>query len=118
MCRTENILYMASCTRCLQKKSIYLGETSRTLGVRSSQHRDDYRKASQSTNTVEETSSFMYDHMKNEHSEISNVNTHEDIHFKIIQRHKDPLTRQLSEAIRIEEAILNKQHYDPKGKKI
>ena len=118
MCRTENILYMASCTRCQQTKSIYLGETSRTLGVRSSQHREDYQKASQNTNQLQEKSSFMWDHIKNEHGEVPDINIHDDFHFKILQRHKDPLTRQLSEAIRIEEALFNKTHHDEKGNKI
>ena len=118
MCRTENILYMASCTRCLQTKSIYLGETSRTLGVRSSQHREDYLKASLNTNPLQENSSFMWDHMKSEHKEVPNIDIQEDFHFTILQRYSDPLTRQLSEAIRIEEAIYNKQHHDTKGNKI
>ena len=60
----------------------------------------------------------MWDHMKSEHNEVPNINCQEDFHFTIIQRHSDPLTRQLSEAIRIEEAIYNKQHHDKKGNKI
>ena len=60
----------------------------------------------------------MWDHMKSEHNEIPNINSQDDFHFKILQRHSDPLTRQLSEAIRIEEAILNKYHHETKGNEI
>ena len=60
----------------------------------------------------------MWDHIKNEHDEAPDINIHEDFHFKILQRYSDPLTRQLSEAIRIEEALFNKTHHDAKGKKI
>ena len=60
----------------------------------------------------------MWDHIKNEHGEVPDINIHNDFHFKILQRHKDPLTRQLSEAIRIEEALFNKIHHDEKGNKI
>ena len=60
----------------------------------------------------------MWDHMKNEHKEVLEIDSQEDFHFTKLQRHSDPLTRQLSEAIRIEEAIYNKQHHDTKGNKI
>ena len=41
--------------------SIYIGETSQTLGIRSNQHKEDYLKCMRQT-PGEEGSSFIYDH--------------------------------------------------------
>ena len=106
-CRTENILYTANCTRCQQIPSIYIGETSQTLGVRTSQHKDDYKKASKETNP--EGTSFMYDHSKYFHPE-NEIDINNDYEFNILEKHKVPMTRQLTEAIRIEEAFDKNNH--------
>ena len=129
-CRVENVVYKAVCTRCRESQedegvhpdsvidTVYIGETSRTLGVRSLQHRKDYRKSSMmnlTTNIGEETSSFKWDHQRMVHGADSPMDPQTDYGFTIIHRHRDALTRQLTEAVMIEEAINNKIIYDFEG---
>ena len=77
-CGKENILYEEVCRRCRDSQIdagilpdettdyVYIGETSRTLAVRSGQHRDDYMKYHRKEEH-EEGTSFMWDHQKEVH---------------------------------------------------
>ena len=171
-CRQENILYSAHCTICRTKQedigikpdnvtdSLYLGESSRTLKIRSQQHRQYYRKClrqhqqqqqnnqnkqQNNNNTTtqqqqqqqkqqqqnnqhnvqqqhkdnETHSSFMWDHIMDKHEDhIDNIDINNDFHFQILSRHTDPMTRLVSEAMRIETALKHGIHYNFKGEKI
>ena len=119
-CRIENILYTATCTKCHddQEKmlipsehiieSLYIGETSRTIGVRSKQHIDDYQKCQKQSNRLDildrETSSFMWDHHIDKH-ENDTIDPNNDFKWKVLDIMKDPMTRQIREAVRIEDAL-------------
>ena len=91
---------------------LYIGETSRTLGIRSSQHFNDYRKC---VGTIPDNddivSSFMWDHQVSHHDGNLDIDPTADYNFDIIDTHQDPLSRQISESVRIREAIANGVHY-------
>ena len=126
-CGKENILYEAICKRCRDSQIeagtlpdevtdyIYIGETSRTLSVRSGQHRDDYKKC-QSREEMEEGSSFMWDHHKEVHGPEVPIDPDKDYEFHVLQQHQDPLSRQLGESVRIIEALSKGNHYRRKNK--
>ena len=63
---------------------------------------------------TEEGSSFMWDHYKAAHSHTP-IDIHNDYHFRIIQKQTDCMTRQINEAVRIDEAINNGIHVDTRG---
>ena len=86
---------------------MYIGETSRTLYVRVGQHREDYRKVTRATNQEEESSSWMNDHYKSCHPLMEGQNPERDFKFQIVGNHRDPLSRQLEEAVRINKALEN-----------
>ena len=109
----ENVVYRATCNKCtgiqvdqgLSPKNIverqYTGETARTIRVRAQQHKDDYDKCMKvrERQTIEEGSSFMYDH----HMEVHNSDT--DYSFHQVETFRDPMTRQLNQAARIQLAM-------------
>ena len=74
-CRIENILYIAhhqeeqGILPEMIMEALYIGETSRTLGVRSNQHLEDYRRCQRQENTDSESSSFILDHHRQEHGQ-------------------------------------------------
>ena len=111
-CTTRNVVYLAECEDCretgtvdgvVQEKflsdSWYVGETSRPLRMRAREHHNkllDYH-----------TESFMFIHWMNSHG--LNM-TPPRYSFKILGAYTDCLSRQISEAIQIEEkGILNKR---------
>ena len=121
-CMMEGIVYKATCLKCEQRQldlgvdqkeviqATYIGETSRTLDVRSQQHSKDLQRCHKNPPSLPETrtsekkepSSFMYDHNQDTHPDIKLGNT--DFEFSVISSHKDPLSRQTSEAVRILQA--------------
>ena len=129
-CRIENILYTAHCTKCheLQEEqgtlpemivdALYVGETSRTIGVRSNQHLDDYRRCQRQTNSDPdiESSSFMWDHHINEHGQ-DQIDPENDYIWSLLDRMKDPMTRLIKEAVRIEEALSKGIHHTHLGQR-
>ena len=59
----------------------------------------------------------MYDHSKYFHPE-NEIDINNDYEFNILEKHKDPMTRQLTEAIRIKEPFDKNNYYNSKGQKI
>ena len=122
-CRTENVIYEAQCTHCKTDMDnpmdyIYIGETSRTLSVRAEQHMNDYRRCSSRCQT-EEGTSFMWDHIQDVHGGGTHtVNVRNDFNFALVERHKDPMSRQLTESVRIREALHKNIHYNYKNEKL
>ena len=57
-------------------------------------------------------SSFMWDHQVAEHDGNMDVNPTADYNFDIIESRQDPLSRQISESVRIREALSKGVHYD------
>ena len=124
-CRIENIIYKAVCRKCDQNQinggenpekvtsSIYIGETSRTLGVRSNQHKDDYLKCMRNS-PLEEGSSFIYDHQVAFHN-TEQIDPLRDYTFSMLEKTADPFTRQIKEAILIQESLDSKTF---NGKKV
>ena len=125
-CRVENILYTAHCTKChdrqedqgimpeLMVEALYIGETSRTLGVRSGQHLEDYRRCQRQTDRDLEGSSFMWDHHLIEHPE-DQIDPDMDFQWRLLDRMKDPMTRQIRESVRIEDALSRGIHHTHQG---
>ena len=81
-CMTEGIIYRATCQKCEEQQlqlgvkeneviqHQYMGETSRTLDIRSNQHKKDFLKASNNMTTGnqdKEASSFMCNHALEKH---------------------------------------------------
>ena len=113
-CRKRNILYESECTLCEADKKagkgkeehslqdgrgVYVGESSRSIYERAKEHESDRNKNAEESHQIKHW-----------------LTSHEDLlappkfKFKIVTSFQDPLTRQLSEAVRIElrgEDILN-----------
>ena len=111
----ENVVYRATCNKFtvtqleqgLAPENIierqYTGETARTIRIRAKQHKDDYDKCMRQKDrqTIEEGTSFMFDHHMEVHShEEHNPDT--DYTFHLVETFRDPMTRQLNEAARIQ----------------
>ena len=123
-CLKESITYRAICQRCdqVQKEAgvtplieyAYEGETSRKLFTRYQQHLVDYKKAARnpriySNNTnnssLEDPSSWMWDHTVQHHNGQVGTNPEKDYIFSVVGSHKDPMDRQITEALRIEQSF-------------
>ena len=125
-CSKENILYVATCNICQSKQEQegtppdsvvhrqYIGETSRTLRVRANQHKQDLLKCSRNQN-LEEGTSWMWDHLLEAHGPQPNINPGQDFSFNLFQTFKDPMSRQLSEAVRIQVALNQGTHQGKDG---
>ena len=79
---------------------MYHGETSRTLHTRAGQHRDDYLSNFTSKRTSK--SSWMWDHLVEEHGGVPGPDHHEDFTFRLLGSFRDCLSRQVDEAVRLE----------------
>ena len=126
-CSREGVVYVIWCQRCHTqqldsgatepKDSVYIGETSRTVYTRFHQHVKDYIRASkQAPGSLleEEHSSFMMDHARTFHG--GHQDFKKDFHIKVISSHRDPLTRQTTEAVRIQMALGSGIHTNTKWK--
>ena len=60
----------------------------------------------------------MWDHVREVHGENHSVNVRNDFNFALVERHKDPMSRQLNESVRIRESIHKNIHYNYKNEKI
>ena len=130
-CYKEGILYQAVCLRCHKEQeesgspvvrdSLYLGESSRTLYTRYQQHIQDYRRASRRNPSppelVDTVSSWMWDHAKEKHGGPSSK-LEEDYQFTVLSSHRDPMTRQISEAVRINRALEARIHTTARDKEV
>jgi hypothetical protein len=91
---------------CLKDgKGVYVGETSRSLYERAKEHEADKAKTSEDSHQIK--------HWLTHHADLL---APPKFRFKIIQSFQDPLSRQLSEAVRIDlrgEGILNSKSNTP-----
>ena len=127
-CSKENIIYTATCDLCEQQQILeqtspdniihrqYLGETSRTLRVRAAQHMNDLVRCTKNKH-LEEGTSWMWDHHVAQHGAHIPPDP-KNFSFKVLETFKDPMTRQIKEASRIQMALEKGLHLDSKGDKI
>ena len=73
--------------------------------MRIKQHKQDYRNVVGSSHQEGESSSWMADHYWDYHRNESLPDPDKDYSFQVIGTHRDPLSRQLEEAIRINKAL-------------
>ena len=110
-CRKRNILYQSQCQVCkvdmdkddkqevVVNKGLYLGESSRSMYERAKEHVRDREGREEDSHQVK--------HWLVDHADLA---APPQFKFKILASFSDPLTRQIAEAVRIEEAgegILN-----------
>ena len=124
MCSKESIVYKAECTLCSEQQiidnvadpveKVYIGETSRTLYYRANQHKDDCKKMinnwrtgkTRKTDNQDDGSSWMYDHLVDDHSDkLADNDVIRKFKFTVLANHKDALTRQIHEAVLINNCI-------------
>ena len=118
VCSSEGILYVASCQKCYNeqvnkgikapKEEIYIGESSRTLLTRAGQHTNDYRRRAKQELTDKDNddkiSSFMYDHHEDKHNGET-IDPKNDYKFRLLTSEKQPLDRQILEAVKIKRGL-------------
>ena len=85
MCRKNNVCYKYECRKC---NAVYYGETNRNLYSRGKEHQKLYRDGSEK--------SFMKNHQVEAHSSEP-----PDFQIQVVKSCKEPLTRQVTEAILI-----------------
>ena len=98
-CTSNSVGYRLLCDTCMERGlvRVYEGESSRSARVRGSEHLRDFTKNN--------PSSVMFKHKQNEHSDEEMK-----ISMKIVQKFRDPLTREANEAVRINNR--NKKKYE------
>ena len=87
MCHKHNICYKYKCNIC-EEDVVYIGETSRNLYSRGMEHSSLYEK--------ESPKSFLHNHQVEQHNSEP-----ADFDVKVIKSFKDPLSRQVTEAVMI-----------------
>ena len=104
-CQTRNVVYTAECIEvvsdqnndqpavrtCIDK--LYIGETSRSLSERAAEHSDGGIRL--------DVGNFVTKHWLEAHSKMEKAPT---FRFKVKKVHRDPLSRELHEAVLIEKA--------------
>ena len=90
-CKQRSVTYQTSCRACQEagNKSVYIGESARSVYERGLEHQDDYR--------TEKEESHMISHAKESHSEEERPK----FSLKVLKSHKTPLYRQVHEAVLI-----------------
>ena len=101
-CKTCNVVYKAECLDCITEEAngdrdakdiwLYVGETSRSLHERASEHHESAMRI--------DKKSFVMKHWANSHPDYSR---HPKRKFSVVKRHKSALNRLIHEAIRINE---------------
>ena len=107
-CFMESVIYMGQCNLCVNTKSIYIGETSRTIYTRANQHLNDFVRSKNRGDVdprADEMSSWIMDHVREKHSNEHDSNNRDIISFSVLSNHRDPFTRQTVEAVRIQQAL-------------
>ena len=119
-CRREGVLYKAVCGKCQDGEGIgvegpedpagpihqYIGESSRTLYIRRKQHLADYKYCSKNPpHENDKRSSFIWDHVVAKHGGDQALDPEKDIKFSVLSSFKDALTRQVTEAVKIQRAL-------------
>ena len=101
-CNAKRVVYQAVCEKCkgLGEEMSYIGETARQFGERTNEHLSKAEKFSKT--------SFIIDHwMEQHHLDTSPPK----FKFTVLSGHRDPLSRQLKEAVMIGNAgNLNKKN--------
>ena len=101
-CNAKRVVYQAICEKCkgLGEVMSYIGETARQFGERTNEHLSKAEKFSKT--------SFIIDHwMEQHHLDTSPPK----FKFTVLSGHRDPLSRQLKEAVMIGNAgNLNKKN--------
>ena len=80
--------------------SAYYGETSRSLKTRAEAHYQDYQSNRQNSRR-KPVSSWMWDHTQSHHNAAISQDFRQDFTFRLQGVFRDPLSRQLDEAVRI-----------------
>ena len=106
MCQVKGVVYSGVCLICDEKfrsgqteshSGVYIGETSRTLKERVTEHRGGYKRM--------ESSNFMFKHWSNTHGDCQ---APPEFQFSVIKKHPDPMGRLIHESIKISDiATLN-----------
>ena len=111
-CYKEMVGYSAHCTRCRMEQldqgkavkevtdSTYYGETARSLKTRAEGHFEDYGSHQEGAKR-KPVSSWMWDHTVSHHGGVISQNIRQDYTFRQQGLFRDPLSRQLDEAVRI-----------------
>ena len=94
----------------MRTQELYIGESSRTLYVRTQEHIRGYKKAPKDRTVpdpldISKKSSWMWDHMYLKHGAPHVIDPLKDFKSQKISSHRDPLNRQIEEAIRIIQAL-------------
>ena len=89
-CRGKNIVYTNICQKCKEegRDAGYIGETGRSVGERTGEHWDDWKKRAKGTHI-------------NDHMEDCHKGEEPDMKLEIVKRCKTALQRQVSETINI-----------------
>ena len=83
--------------------------------MRSQQHNNDFNRCLRTRPGPDsELSSFMWDHKRDNHMDLD-MSTN-DFQFDIVGKFKDPMTRQIEEAVRIQHSLALEIHTDRTGK--
>ena len=85
-CHAGNVCYDIKCKTC--EDAVYYGESHRNLYTRGKEHMNKLRR--------KEENSFMYKHQVEKHG-----GTDVDFQMKVVKKFKDPLSRQVTEAVLI-----------------
>ena len=106
MCNVKSVVYHGICKLCdfegkktpgIKHQGIYVGQTYRTFSERSKEHRQSLKNM--------ELGSFMFKHWCLKHPDLLKA---PDFEFKVVARHRDPLSRMVEEGVMISEcATLN-----------
>ena len=106
------VVYKATCTRCQEEGSenhVYIGETARTVYIRRKEHQRVYKRAAKERivpDREEPGGSWMWEHVYYKHGapEAKDINPAQDFTFENVRGTRDPMARQVEEAIRIIQA--------------
>ena len=88
MCHKGNINYEDKCKLCGEADAKYFGESARNLYTRAKEHEKKFMR--------QDENSFMFKHQTEYHN-----NQPPDWSFKVVKSFKDPLSRQVGEAMLI-----------------
>ena len=102
-CLTKGVVYESVCKTCQnlgKGRYAYIGETARQVGTRAAEHINNL--------TQFKLDSFMLGHWLDQHPTDA---VPPEFKFKIVSKHKDPLSRQIKEAVMISnQVLLNKRN--------
>ena len=102
-CRKEGITYSVTCKLCeaASKKTLYIGESSRSMYERMTEHMYLFRTKKEGDPTKLQSNSVFWGHSKDCHEGKMKIS---DWKISIDASHVSPLNRQVTEAVRISRA--------------